>query len=162
MTTSPAAAADGPDSRWRRSDDSPGLLLWQVTLAWQRSMRAALEPHDLTHVQFVLLLSAWWLGEHEEPPTQQRIAEHAGTDVMMTSQVLRRLAARQFVSRELDDKDTRAKRIVLTDTGRTVLTEALADVEATDAEFFAPLGPDTDAFYRGLAELRARSLGGPD
>lgn len=135
-------------------DDNPGLLLWQVTLAWQRSMRAALEPHDLTHVQFVLLMSAWWLGEHEEPPTQQRIAEHAGTDVMMTSQVLRRLAARQLVSRELDDKDARAKHIVLTETGRAVLTDALADVEATDADFFASLGADAAAFQRGLVALR--------
>jgi DNA-binding MarR family transcriptional regulator len=131
-----------------------GLLLWQVTLAWQRALRAALEPHDLTHVQFVLLTSAWWLGEHEEPPTQQRIAEHAGTDAMMTGQVLRRLAARQLVSRELDDKDPRAKRIVLTDTGRSVLTDALADVEATDAEFFATLGPDAAAFQGGLSALR--------
>lgn len=156
MTTSPAAsAADGPASHRRSFDDSPGLLLWQVTLAWQRAVRAALEPHDLTHVQFVLLMSAWWLGEYEEAPTQQRIAEDAGTDVMMTSQVLRRLAARQLVSREPDDKDPRAKRIVLTDTGRTVLTDALADVEATDAEFFAALGPGTADFHRGLAALRA-------
>lgn len=151
MTTPPAA---GPVSRWRDADESIGLLLWQVTLAWQRAMRAALEPHDLTHVQFVLLTSAWWLGAHEEPPTQQRIADHAGTDTMMTSQVLRRLAARQLITRELDDKDARARRILLTDAGRAVLTDALADVEATDAEFFAALGPSADAFRRGLADLR--------
>jgi DNA-binding MarR family transcriptional regulator len=147
-------AAGGPVSRWRSSDESAGLLLWQVTLAWQRAMRAALEPHDLTHVQFVLLTSAWWLGEHEEPPTQQRIAEHAGTDVMMTSQVLRRLAARQLISRELDDRDARARRIVLTDGGRAVLTGALSDVEATDVEFFAALGADAPVFLRGLTALR--------
>jgi DNA-binding MarR family transcriptional regulator len=154
MTTPAAAGGTGPVSRWQRSDDSTGLLLWQVTLAWQRAMRAALEPHDLTHVQFVLLTSAWWLGEHEESPTQQRIAEHAGTDVMMTSQVLRRLAARQLISRELDDRDARARRIVLTDTGRAVLTGALSDVEATDAEFFATLGTDATTFQRGLTALR--------
>jgi DNA-binding MarR family transcriptional regulator len=134
--------------------ESVGSLLWQVTLAWQRAVRAALEPHDLTHVQFVLLTAVWSLGEHEEPPTQQRIAEHAGTDAMMTSQVLRRLAARQLISRELDDHDPRARRIVLTDTGRTVLTEALSDVATTDAEFFATLGPDAPAFERGLTALR--------
>ena len=141
-------------SRWQHADESTGLLLWQVTLAWQRAMRAALEPHDLTHVQFVLLASAWWLGEHEEPPTQQRIADHAGTDTMMTSQVLRRLAARQFVSRELDDSDARARRIVLTETGRTVLADALADVAATDAEFFTALGRDAVVFQRALTTLR--------
>jgi DNA-binding MarR family transcriptional regulator len=142
--------APGPAARW----ESDGLLLWQVTLAWQRAMRAALEPHDLTHVQFLLLASAWSLGENEELPTQQRIADHAGTDVMMTSQVLRRLAARQLITRELDDQDPRAKRIVLTDTGRAVLADALSDVETTDAEFFAALGPDGPAFRRGLTALR--------
>lgn len=147
----------GPVSRWQASDDSTGFLLWQVTLAWQRAVRATLEPHDLTHVQFVLLMSAWWLGEHEGAPTQQRIAEHAGTDVMMTSQVLRRLAARQLITRELDEQDARAKRIVLTEQGRTVLTDALADVETTDAEFFVVLGPDAAAFGRGLVALRDSS-----
>lgn len=144
----------GPASRWRHADESTGLLLWQVTLAWQRAMRSALEPHDLTHVQFVLLASAWWLGAHEEPPTQQRIADHAGTDTMMTSQVLRRLAARQLITRQLDDKDARAKRIVLTETGRAVLAEALADVETTDTEFFGALAKDQEAFHRGLTALR--------
>jgi DNA-binding MarR family transcriptional regulator len=136
-------------------DASPGGLLWQVTLAWQRLMRATLEPHDLTHVQFVLLSSAWWLGEHEGTPTQQRIAEHSGTDPLMASQVLRRLAARQLVTRELDDEDPKARRIVLTDTGRTVLADAEADVEITDAEFFATLGPDVAVFTRCLTVLRA-------
>jgi DNA-binding MarR family transcriptional regulator len=133
---------------------SIGPLLWQVTLAWQRAVRAALEPHDLTHVQFVLLTTVRSLGAHEEPPTQQRIAEHAGTDVLITGQVLRRLAARQLISREPDDHDPRARRIVLTDAGHTVLTGALSDVATTDAEFFAALGPDAPVFLRGLTALR--------
>jgi DNA-binding MarR family transcriptional regulator len=150
MTTPPVA--DGTPRR-RHSDDSTGVLLWQVTLAWQRTLRAALEPHDLTHVQFVLLMSMWQLGENEETPTQQLLAEHAGTDAMMTGQVLRRLAARQLVSRELDEKDTRARRITLTEAGRTLLADALADVEATEAEFFLSLGADQAAFHRGLVAL---------
>jgi DNA-binding MarR family transcriptional regulator len=148
------ATASGPYSRFRQASDSTGFMLWQVTLAWQRAIRAALDPHELTHVQFVLLASVRWLGETEEPPTQQRIAEQVGVDTMMTSQVLRRLAARQLISREMDDKDARARRIVLTDTGREVLTGALADVEATDAAFFAALGPDGPNFMRSLTLLR--------
>ena len=144
----------GPVSRWQQADQSAGLLLWQVTLSWQRAMRAALEPHDLTHVQFVLLASAWWLGEHEQPPTQQRIADHAGTHTMMTGQVLRRLAARQLITRELDENDARARRVVLTEQGRSVLADALTDVEATDAEFFGPLGPGGGSFVQALTVLR--------
>ena len=135
---------------------NPGSLLWQVTLAWQRAMRATLEPHDLTHMQFMLLRAAWWLGEHEGPPTQHRIAEHAGTDVQMTSQVLRRLAARQLVTRELDASDPHARRIVLTSSGATLLAAALADVEITDAEFFAVLS-EPSAFVDSLIVLRDSS-----
>jgi len=74
-------------------DESPGFLLWHVTLRWQRDMAAALAPLGLTHVQFVLLASAWWLNSRDQHPNQLTVARHAGTDVKMTSQVLRTLEA---------------------------------------------------------------------
>src|SRR5947199_7006718 len=103
-----------PKSVFDSPGDSPGFLLWHVTLRWQRLIRAALAPHELTHVQFVLLASAWWLAEHEEMPTQQRLASRAGTDTMMTSQVLRKLEDRELITREPDPADARARRIGLT------------------------------------------------
>lgn len=133
--------------------DTIGSRLWQVTLAWQRAMRGALEPHDLTHVQFVLLEAAWSIEGH---PTQEQIAEHSGTDLAMAAQVMRRLAARQLITRELDPDDPKARRIVLTETGLELLTEALADVEITEAEFFAALGPEAGAFRHSLDALRGR------
>ncbi|MFC0433667.1 MarR family winged helix-turn-helix transcriptional regulator [Kutzneria buriramensis] len=141
---------DEPQSRWTGPGRSPGFLLWRVTLAWQRAMRAALAPHDLTHVQFVLLASTWWLGDHEEPPTQQRLAAQAGTDPMMTSQVIRKLADRGLVNRAPDPRDARALRIVVTPDGREVLAAALRDVEQSDAEYFASVDDD---FVTGLARL---------
>ena len=59
-------------------DESPGFLLWRVTLRWQRVIAAALRPLGLTHVQFVLLASVWWLASVAgEGPAQRRVAEHA-------------------------------------------------------------------------------------
>jgi DNA-binding MarR family transcriptional regulator len=141
-----------PKTEWEGPEDSPGFLLWRVTLAWQRAMRVALAPHGLTHVQFVLLASSWWLGQ-EEPPTQQRLAEHAGTDPMMTSQVVRKLEDKGLVTREEDPADARARRIVLTGEGRALLAPALKDVERADAEFFAALGSGQARFARSLAKL---------
>ena len=70
---SPGPPADGKtESAFDTPQQSPGFLLWRVTLSWQRRMRAALAPHDLTHVQFVLLASLWWLQEHSGRPTQVR------------------------------------------------------------------------------------------
>jgi DNA-binding MarR family transcriptional regulator len=122
-------------------------------------MRSALAPHDLTHVQFVLLASLWWLAEHgDRPPTQARLAEQAGTDPMMTSQVLRRLEARGLVDRALDPTDTRARQLRLTPAGGALVARALADVEGADDRYFAKLGRERDEFLYALAALGG---GGP-
>jgi DNA-binding MarR family transcriptional regulator len=123
---------------------SPGFLLWHATLRWQRAVAAALAPLDLTHVQFVLLASTWWLNQHDERPTQARLAEHAGSDVKMTSQVVRSLERKGLVEREVDPGDTRARRLRVTRRGARLAPRAIAAVERTDAEFFSDL-PDGDA-----------------
>jgi DNA-binding MarR family transcriptional regulator len=111
-------------------------VLWRATLAWQREMRAALAPHNLTHVQFVLLASLWWLCEQGDPPTQKELADQAGTDAMMTSQVLRKLEAAGLVERNPHPRDSRARLLAVTRQGRAKLQAALQDVEAADARFF--------------------------
>jgi DNA-binding MarR family transcriptional regulator len=116
---------------------SPGFLLWHATLRWQRSIAAALEPLGLTHVQFVLLASTWWLNEQGELPNQVAIAAFAGTDVKMTSQVLRELERRGLVRREVDPLDTRARRVGTTSSGAALAPRAIAIVEQVDEEFFA-------------------------
>jgi DNA-binding MarR family transcriptional regulator len=134
------------------------LLLWHVTLSWQRRIRSVLEPYELTHVQFVLLTSLWWLADHEDrPPTQARLAQHAGTDPMMTSQVTRKLEAQGLLERALDPADSRARRLHLTAPGRAVVAQALKDVEAADEDYFAALGRQRDAFVRALGTLEKSS-----
>jgi DNA-binding MarR family transcriptional regulator len=140
-------------TRFSGPDESPGFLLWRVTLAWQRAMRAALAPHDLTHVQFVLLASLWWLVNHSGAPSQQRLAEHAGTDPMMTSQVVRKLAAKQLVEREVDPADSRARSLTLTEAGKALVVKVMKDVEDADQAYFAGLGEEQQAFVRGLTRL---------
>jgi DNA-binding MarR family transcriptional regulator len=121
--------------------ESPGFLLWRITLRWQRLMVAALRPLGLTHVQFVLLASTWWLTTVAgERPTQRRLAEHAGTDPMMTSQVVRALEVHGLVTRAVDPADSRARLLGVTPRGAALAQAAIAVVEAADAEFFAPAG----------------------
>ena len=111
----------------------------------------------------MLLASLWWLSDHEhEPPTQARLADQAGTDPMMTSQVLRKLESRGLVERVHDSNDTRARRIHLTAAGRDLITGALADVERADADYFAPLGERHEAFLDGLAALARDPAGEQD
>jgi DNA-binding MarR family transcriptional regulator len=133
-------------------DESPGFLLWHTTLRWQRDVAAALAPLDLTHVQFVLLASAWWLNRREERPNQLALARYAGTDVKMASQVLRKLEAKGLLEREVDPSDTRARRLRVTDRGAELARRAVEAVEAADAAFFAPV-PDTAALMTALTAL---------
>lgn len=124
--------------------ESPGFLLWHATLRWQRGVAAALAPLGLTHVQFVLLACTWWLNEQGEHPTQVRLAAQAGTDVKMTSQVIRSLEKKRLVEREVDPADTRARRLRVTRRGARLAPRAIAVVEAVDADFFSEL-PAADA-----------------
>lgn len=121
---------------------SPGFLLWQVTNRWQRSVIAALRPLGLTHVQFVLLASVWWLSRNGDSlPTQREVAGHASTDPMMTSQVLRTLERRGFVTRERDPRDGRVWRLAITASGTQLAEQAIEVVEAADQAFFDNADP---------------------
>jgi DNA-binding MarR family transcriptional regulator len=122
--------------------DSPGFLLWHATLRWQRGIATALTPLGLTHVQFVLLACTWWLNTHGEHPNQLTLARQAGTDVKMTSQVLRTLENKGLIEREVDPADTRAKRLRVTSLGADLAPRAIAAVEHVDAEFFQPVPVD--------------------
>lgn len=118
-----------------------------------------LEPYQLTHVQFVLLTSLWWLTDHEDqPPSQARLAQHAGTDPMMTSQVTRRLEARGLLQRAHDPADSRARRLLLTAAGRDLVAPALQAVESADEAYFASLGPQRSEFLQTLQSLATASM----
>jgi DNA-binding MarR family transcriptional regulator len=143
----------GLDTSFPDASESPGLALWRVTNAWQRRIRAALAPHDLTHVQFVLLASLTWM-DRSEPVTQRDLAAFAGTDVMMTSQVIRTLEAKGYVTRSPHPTDGRAVILAPTPAGIALANRANQDVEATDRAYFDTLAPaDRASFTRHLRAL---------
>ena len=148
---------ESPDrlaTRYERAEDSVGLLLWQVTNRWQAAQRAALKPLGLTHVQFVLLASLTWL-DVDGPVTQAVLAQHAATDPMMTSQVLRALESQGLIARSPHPTDRRARALNVTAQGRALANRAVAVVEACDDTFFAPLGRRLPGLSSALALLAA-------
>ena len=52
------------DFHFKSPNDSPGFLLGQVTMLWQRKLKKVLDPLDLTHTQFVLLAALGWLSKN--------------------------------------------------------------------------------------------------
>ena len=122
---------------------SPGFLLWHATLRWQRGIARALAPLGLTHVQFVLLACTWWLNQQAEEPSQVALAAFAGTDIKMTSQVIRSLERNGLVERDVDASDSRARRLRASRHGARLAPRAIAAVEKLDADFFEGVRPDS-------------------
>ena len=138
------------NTQFENEKESTGLALWRVTNRWQAAQRAALVPFELTHVPFVLLASLTWLDA--EAPTQNELALHAGTDAMMTSQVLRALEAKGLVERRPHPSDGRARLLAVTAAGVVLANAAVVAVEACDARFFGPLA-DRAKFTKELGRL---------
>ena len=128
---------------------STGLMLWRVTNSWQRTIRAALAPFDLTHVQFVLL-AVLTAADRDRPFTQRDLADRAATDPMMTSQVLRALEAKRLVERLPHPSDGRAKALAPTRAGVELVNRANTAVEEADRRYFAALGKAEPGFTRAL------------
>lgn len=123
---------------WReKPEESVGFLFWQITHLWQRKMNLALKELDLTHVQFALLSGVAWLERLDEDITQVKLANHAKTNIMMTSKVLKTLEKKDLISREECEFDTRAKCISITDDGRGRIEKALKIVEDMENKFFS-------------------------
>jgi DNA-binding MarR family transcriptional regulator len=136
---------------------SPGFWLWRLTLAWQRAIAGALDPLGLTHVQFVLLACTWWMSERGQAPNQRQLAEQAGTDIKMTSQVVRKLEAKRLIKRPVDPGDARARRLRPTPAGADLAQRAVAAVTQVDAAFFATAGDE----LRELLERVVAAAGAP-
>ena len=139
----------------KQPEESSGFLLWQVTLGWQRAVTATLKPLGLTHVQFVLLASTWWLNSHDEEPSQAALSAFAGVDVKMASEVIRTLEGKGLVTRRVDEGDSRARRLVVTEAGAALAPRAIAAVEAVDDALLEPLSKaEGCAFTSSLRRLR--------
>lgn len=133
--------------------DSPGYLLGQLTMLWQRKQKKVLDPLDLTQTQFVLLAALGWLSKKNNAVTQVDIANQSNADRMMVSKVLRTLEEKGFITRKEHETDTRAKTIRLTTNGEAILQKAIIEVENADLDFFATLDTKLSSFNKNMMQL---------
>lgn len=120
-------------------EDSPGFLLWQTTISWQRMIKKALEPHDISHAQFVIMaILLWWHGK-EKDVTQIDIVTMSKLDKMTVSKSLKKLVGMDLVARHENQEDTRAKSVQLTKLGVALAGKLVPIVEGVDEDFFAKL-----------------------
>lgn len=140
-------------SHFEGPEDSPGFLLWQVSTQWRRQVEAALATLGLTHAQFVILASVGWLTRNENQVTQIELARHCGTDITMTSQILRTLERKEYIERKQREGDERSKLPHLTEKGAKLIEQAIPLVEVVDRDFFGKLKNDTKKCVEILQKL---------
>ena len=143
----------------KKAEESSGFLLWQVTNLWQREIKKALEPYELTHSQFVLMASIHWLTLQRQDVTQILLSTHTKIDPMTTSTVLRTLQAKNLVQRQEHSTDTRAKIVALTENGKKIIKQAVKTVETFDRNFFAELSDKAELFNQQLLALLENRTG---
>ena len=124
---------------FERPEDSPGFLLWQTTTLWQRLIKKALAPYDVSHAQFVIMALLLWLEENKAPTTQTKIANLSKLDKMTVSKSITALVMRGMIHRVAHETDTRAKSVSLTSGGKTLVRELVQKVEQADSDFFGAL-----------------------
>lgn len=117
---------------------SPGYWLLQAAQRWKLEFTRDARDLGLTQTQFQILASVGWLEHQGQTPTQQQVADQAGTDRMMTSKVVAGLEARGLVRREVQG---RVKHLALTQPGRAVTARATAIARGVDARLFRGTWP---------------------
>jgi DNA-binding MarR family transcriptional regulator len=145
------------DFHFKSPGDSPGYLLGQLTMLWQRKQKKVLDPLDLTQTQFVLLAALGWLSKNSNAVTQVDIANQSNADRMMVSKVLRTLQEKGFLTRQEHETDTRAKIIRLTNKGEAVLQKAIIEVENADLDFFTASDIELPEFNSIMSTLIKRN-----
>ncbi|MCX2575375.1 MarR family winged helix-turn-helix transcriptional regulator [Pedobacter sandarakinus] len=145
--------------KFKSPNDSPGYLLGQTTLLWQRKQKKVLDPLNLTQTQFALLCALAWLSNNSSSVTQIDIANQTNFDRMMVSKVLRTLEDKKFVTRQEHHTDTRAKTISLTHDGETVLQMAIVEIETADIDFFTSPDIELSPFNKTMAQLIDKNKG---
>ena len=145
---------------FEKPEDSPGFLLWQTTLMWQRRIKKALEEYDISHPQFVIMATLLWFGAHHYDTTQISIAQWTKLDKMTVSKSLLKLSILGLVRRMEHAQDTRAKSVVLTEKGIHLVRKLVPIVEQIDQDFFGKATTtQQQALIAILGKLTAESDG---
>ena len=143
-------------------EEMVGFLFWKITYLWQRKMNKALKDVDLTHTHFSLLSGIAWLEKNGESISQIKIADFTQTNVMVTSKISRILENKGFIERRIEDDDTRAKYVYLTEKGLKTLEKASKITEEVNQEFFEALGDEKEHFTQNLWKLLYSKFDGDD
>jgi DNA-binding MarR family transcriptional regulator len=96
--------------------------------------------------------------ERGEPGTQVALAQHLGVERTMMTYLLDDMEDEGLVERRPDPADRRARRVTLTETGQSRLTELSCALHRAEEEMLAPLEPEERALLRSLLRRLATTM----
>jgi DNA-binding MarR family transcriptional regulator len=136
-------------------EDDTGFLMLQTSRLWQEYQERVLKKyHNLSHIQYAVLASVYWLVLHQEKEvTQIILAKHTKIDPMTISQIFKVLEAKGYIYRKTHSADVRAKAVFLTEQGKELMSNAIATVVESDYKFFKILGKNIKQFNSYLIAL---------
>ena len=136
-------------------EEDSGFLMLQVSNLWEYYHDRALKKyHDISHMQYAVLASVYWLVLHSRKEvTQTILAQHTKIAPMTISQMFKVLEAKGYIYRKTHSTDIRAKAVDLTPEGKELMRKAVITILNVDTKFFQALGKNSPRFNRCLVEL---------
>jgi len=113
--------------------------------------RPLLEPLQLTHPQYLVMLALW----QQTPLSVTRLSELLQLEPATLSPLLKRLEATGYIDRRRDPKDERALQVTLTPAGQQLRNDALAIPPAVMERLQLDMS-DVEALHSHLTQLIAR------
>jgi len=114
--------------------DRFGLQFSLFARQWRRVIYTRLEASGLTDATWSPLVH---LAAHGDGVTQKELAALVGIDGSTLVRLLDILAGKDLIERRTDETDRRAKKIYLTEKGRTAVRDIRIELNRTESEFLA-------------------------
>ncbi|GHT63986.1 hypothetical protein AGMMS50239_20900 [Bacteroidia bacterium] len=136
-------------------EEDTGFLILQVSRLWEEFHERTMKKYyNMTHMQYAVLASVYWLVLHEKREvTQTILAKHTKIDPMTISQVFKVLEKKGYIYRQTHSTDVRAKSVTLTQQGVELMNKAVATIVNLDNKFFKVLGKNIVHFNNYLLTL---------
>lgn len=140
-------------TRFTNDSDSIGFTFMKTYSSWHNQIKNCLKTHKITHPQFIVLATLAYQSQFNEEITQVLLAGKTNIDVMTISQILENLEKKEYITRAVSARDSRAKSITLTQSGFDMANKTVPLVEQIDKQFFAVLGNDQQVLNKILSTL---------
>lgn len=140
-------------TQFTNDSDSIGFTFMKTYSSWHNQIKNCLKTHKITHPQFIVLATLAYQSQFNEEITQVLLAGKTNIDVMTISQILENLEKKEYITRAVSARDSRAKSITLTQSGFDIVNKTVPLVEQIDQQFFAVLGNDQQVLNKILSTL---------